>query len=43
MSCGCANNCNLHGHAHTTAWSSKLPFADLKSFWGAFGCARWAV
>ena len=41
--CGCANNCNVHGHRHATAWSSKLPVADLKSFWGALGCACWAV
>jgi predicted amidohydrolase YtcJ len=41
--CGCANSCNVHGHAHATAWSSKLPIADLKSFWGALGCACWAV
>jgi predicted amidohydrolase YtcJ len=43
MSCACANNCNVHGHSHATAWSSKLPIADLKSFWGALGCACWAV
>lgn len=43
MSCACANNCNVHGHQHATAWSSKLPVADLKSFWGALGCACWAV
>ncbi|OAK56796.1 amidohydrolase [Variovorax paradoxus] len=43
VSCGCANNCNVHGHGHATAWSSKLPVADLKSFWGALGCACWAV
>jgi hypothetical protein len=24
-------------------WSSKLPIADLKSFWGALDCAGWAV
>jgi predicted amidohydrolase YtcJ len=42
-SCACANDCNLHGHQHATAWSSKLPIADLKSFWGALGCACWAV
>lgn len=42
-SCACASNCNLHGHAHATAWSSKLPVADLKGFWGALGCACWAV
>ncbi len=41
--CGCANACNVHGHRHATAWSSKLPIADLKSFWGALGCACWAV
>jgi predicted amidohydrolase YtcJ len=42
-SCGCANDCNIHGHRHATAWSSKLPIADLKSFWGALGCSCWAV
>ncbi|MBT2302534.1 amidohydrolase [Variovorax paradoxus] len=41
--CACASNCNIHGHAHATAWSSRLPIADLKSFWGALGCACWAV
>ena len=41
--CGCSNTCNIHGHDHATAWSSKLPVADLKSFWGALGCACWAV
>jgi predicted amidohydrolase YtcJ len=43
MSCGCANSCNIHGHNHAAAWSSKLPIDDLKSFWGALGCACWAV
>ena len=42
-SCGCANSCTLHGHDHATAWSSKLPVSDLRSFWGALGCACWAV
>lgn len=41
--CGCAQQCNVHGHAHATAWTSQLPIADLKSFWGALGCACWAV
>jgi predicted amidohydrolase YtcJ len=41
--CGCSNFCNIHGHGHATAWSSKLPIADLKSFWGALGCVCWAV
>jgi predicted amidohydrolase YtcJ len=43
MSCGCANACDIHGHAHASAWSSRIPVADLKSFWGALGCACWAV
>jgi len=41
--CACANDCNVHGHQHATAWSSKLPIADFKGFWGALGCACWAV
>jgi predicted amidohydrolase YtcJ len=41
--CSCACTCSIHGHDHMTAWSSKLPVADLKSFWGALGCACWAV
>ena len=43
MNCGCANSCNIHGHAHANAWASVLPIEDLKSFWGALGCACWAV
>ena len=43
MSCGCANACAVHGHNHAATWSSRLPVADLKSFWGALGCACWAV
>jgi hypothetical protein len=43
QSCGCAHACGIHGHDHATAWSSKLPIADLKSFWGALGCACWAI
>ena len=42
-SCACANSCGVHGHAHATAWGSKVPASDLKSFWGALGCACWAV
>jgi predicted amidohydrolase YtcJ len=41
--CGCGNQCTVHGHEHATAWSGKLPIADLKSFWGALGCSCWAV
>lgn len=41
--CGCANSCNVHGHDHAGVWAGKIPVADLKSFWGALGCACWAV
>ncbi len=41
--CGCANSCGVHGHDHASAWSARLPISDLKSFWGALGCACWAV
>ena len=43
MSCRCANACDIHGHDHAAAWSTNLPIADLKSFWGALGCACSAV
>jgi hypothetical protein len=43
MSCDCAHACNIHGHDHASAWSGTLPISDLKSFWGALGCACWAV
>jgi predicted amidohydrolase YtcJ len=42
-SCGCASHCGVHGHDHASAWSSRVPVGDLKSFWGALGCACWAV
>jgi len=41
--CACSRGCSVHGHQHATAWSAKLPIADLKGFWGALGCACWAV
>ncbi|MDR6858354.1 putative amidohydrolase YtcJ [Variovorax guangxiensis] len=41
--CSCANGCGIHGHSHASAWASKVPASDLKSFWGALGCACWAV
>jgi len=41
--CGCASACNVHGHDHASSWSSGVPASDLKSFWGALGCACWAV
>jgi predicted amidohydrolase YtcJ len=41
--CACDKTCGVHGHAHATAWTAKLPISDLKGFWGALGCACWAV
>jgi hypothetical protein len=41
--CACANDCIVHGHAHASAWRSQLPTSDPQSFWGALGCACWAV
>jgi predicted amidohydrolase YtcJ len=41
--CGCANACGVHGHDHARAWSGRLPVSDFRSFWGALGCACWAV
>jgi predicted amidohydrolase YtcJ len=43
QSCGCTHGCGIHGHDHARAWSSRLPVDDLRSFWGALGCACWAV
>jgi predicted amidohydrolase YtcJ len=42
-SCGCSNGCAVHGHNHAHAWSNSAPASDLRSFWGALGCACWAV
>ncbi|WP_420810222.1 amidohydrolase [Erythrobacter colymbi] len=42
-SCGCATACGVHGHEHAKSWGAGLPVGDLKSFWGALGCACWAV
>lgn len=43
LSCGCHASCGVHGHDHASAWGSKLPISDLRSFWGALGCSCWAV
>ncbi|MBX7481717.1 amidohydrolase [Qipengyuania qiaonensis] len=40
---GCAMSCAVHGHDHARAWAGSVPAYDLKSFWGALGCACWAV
>jgi hypothetical protein len=41
--CGCGSACAVHGHDHAQAWVTNAPASDFKSFWGAFGCACWAV
>ncbi|OQP87153.1 amidohydrolase [Rhizobium rhizosphaerae] len=41
--CGCAQSCGVHGHDHAAAWGASLPVGDLKGFFGALGCACWAV
>ncbi len=41
--CDCATACGVHQHQHARAWASNAPVSDLKSFWGALGCACWAV
>jgi predicted amidohydrolase YtcJ len=40
--CSCSRQCRVHGHDHLAAGAS-IPASDLKSFWGALGCACWAV
>ncbi len=42
-SCGCAKACGVHGHAHAAAVTAAVPTSDPAGFWGAFGCACWAV
>ena len=41
--CGCARACNVHGHQHAQAWSRNVPVSDASGFWGALGCACWAI
>ncbi|MBL8275849.1 MAG: amidohydrolase [Pelomonas sp.] len=41
--CACASACQVHGHAHARAWASSAPVDDTAGFWGALGCACWAV
>jgi predicted amidohydrolase YtcJ len=40
--CGCANSCGIHGHAHAAALAANLPTSDERSFWGSLGCSCWA-
>jgi predicted amidohydrolase YtcJ len=41
--CACRPACAVHGHDHARALLGRIPVSDLKSFWGALGCACWAV
>jgi predicted amidohydrolase YtcJ len=41
--CACATACQVHGHGHAQAWGSSAPVDDKAGFWGALGCACWAV
>ncbi|HWA45093.1 MAG TPA: amidohydrolase [Hypericibacter adhaerens] len=41
--CGCGHECAVHGHDHASAWASRVPVSDERSFWGALGCGCWAV
>jgi predicted amidohydrolase YtcJ len=43
IACGCTHRCSIHGHNHVAAWNARAPALDLKSFWGALGCACWAI
>jgi predicted amidohydrolase YtcJ len=42
-SCGCGTACAVHGHAHAFRRPAPVRDADLGGFWGALGCACWAV
>jgi hypothetical protein len=41
--CGCGKACGVHGHDHAQGWGAEVPTSDARSFWGALGCACWAV
>ena len=41
--CGCEASCGVHGHDHAATARADAPVSDVKSFWGALGCACWAV
>lgn len=42
-SCGCSTACGVHGHDHAATARLQAPTSDAGSFWGALGCACWAV
>ncbi|WP_417618623.1 amidohydrolase [Oceanisphaera sp.] len=37
------SHCQLHGHNAGIAWTKPIPVRDATSFWGALGCACFAV
>ncbi|NKF23022.1 amidohydrolase [Solimonas marina] len=41
--CACTKQCAVHGHDHARAWNNSVPVSDYQGFWGALGCACWAV
>jgi predicted amidohydrolase YtcJ len=41
--CGCEASCGVHGHDHAATARAEAPASDAKAFWGALGCACWAV
>jgi predicted amidohydrolase YtcJ len=41
--CSFDRGCRVHGAQHAASRSADLPIDDLKSFWGALGCACWAI
>jgi predicted amidohydrolase YtcJ len=43
IACGCTHRCSIHGHNHAAAWNADALAHDLRSFWGALGCACWAI
>jgi hypothetical protein len=42
-SCGCARQYTSRGQPSAKAGTHNLAAEDIKSFWGALGCACWAV
>jgi len=41
-SCGCAQACGVHQHAHAYAREAPVADAERGQFWGALGCSCWA-
>ena len=39
----CDSHCSVHGHDHRIAWEAPVPVSDRRAFWGALGCACFAI